>query len=187
MSAAQRSGCGLVLDLLGCFVPAHPLSNHGPCLPAERLGRGLDRHLDRFDLKGDVETCAGDGLGRPQLGDLAQVALDGVAEPPIRPEHGRQPIKADGAVAVLAQRIVRKQAQGVTKVLAVDLPDLELGQQQVGQDDGGIRAAELSLFQPSSQPRHLDGRALRTSSRLMPSSRRGLSHPPARTPGLSPG
>ena len=88
------------------------------------------------------KRASGTGSAAARSAISAEVPFGCVAEAPIGTEHGRYSVEADRIVAIHAERMIRQQAQGVTEILAVDLPDLELGQEQVRERDRRLGAIE---------------------------------------------
>ena len=122
----------------------------GPA-PSSRaiFGRAVDRRQERADLgrrrrMGRIRRPASSATSSA-IGP--EVALDRVAEAPVRPEHDRIRTRSIGAGApsrpgaadarpTLASGWSASRQAASPRSFAVHLPDLELGQQQVGQVEG---------------------------------------------------
>ena len=118
-------------------------SAHGP---ASRATCGHRRSLEqrlRLARPGRIWRT-GMGLRSPaKSATLAQVALRRVAQPPVGAEvsAGSGSGRSTRGRRRICQRPIGEQADRIAQVLLVDLPDLEFGQEQVGQVEGraGVR------------------------------------------------
>src|SRR5438445_13210165 len=138
-----------VTDLLGLLIPGHPLPHPRAKPPLRRLRGCLDRLAERLQLSRRVEPkrTARVELIRLQLRSdvppqAAQVARDRLVPTPIRRGEPRVPPHVDRGPPVGAfpssigrgrEGVRREEDQGVEQVLVVDLHDLELRQEELGE------------------------------------------------------
>ena len=97
-------------------------------------------------MVGGIESRSFERPGEGEVPHPSQVALDGVAQPPVRAAKRGDAPKVD-RLRVLgrgAEGVIGQQADDVAKVLLVDLPDLQLGEQQVCEIHGCRRAAQAT-------------------------------------------
>jgi peptidoglycan/LPS O-acetylase OafA/YrhL len=101
----------LVADFLRGLVPAHALADPAAHPPGPGLRRLVDRLAQPGDRSGHVPRGARDRPLGPLAGELAQVPLAGVAEPPVRAEHRTDPGQADRlGIGIVAERMIGEQA-----------------------------------------------------------------------------
>src|SRR5439155_15209597 len=139
-------------DLLGQLVPLKAVSDLSPQPPLERLRAGFDDSPQLLHARAHQVTVDLDLVeGRQELLD---VQLQGAVKAPVVGGEVRDVRRIDGVIVARGDAVVEEQGDRVHQILAVDLVDLKLAQQQVGR--AAARTVEVQSVAEVDDVRHLE-------------------------------
>src|SRR5215467_12687484 len=135
----HRAGALLTVDVLDVLVPLDPAADPGAQLPSLGLRRPLDRVIELAEAAADA---VGHILGkrRPvteRFRELLQVRPRGVVKTPVLAHDVGDVAAVDHALPARPKAVLGQQDDAVDEVVGRELVDLQLGEQQVGDRDGG--------------------------------------------------
>src|ERR687897_2804120 len=137
---------GSSLHLFGQLVPSLAVPDLGPHLPAERFGFFFYALLQPLDALGDAPLALlRQVVAVNVLLEIREVGREGAPQAPVRGAKLGDLGTVYRVAVRLLDRVVVQQREGVTDVLLIELHDLELGEQQLGQRDrNGLECEPLA-------------------------------------------
>src|SRR5215218_9756127 len=127
---------GTTCDFFGQLVPAHAVPYLRAHLPAERLRLLLDALLQRPNAVGDAPFAVFLQVVAPHVAaESVEVRGEGAPQTPVGRAELRDVLGVHRVPVGVLYRVVVQQSQRVPDILLVELDDLQLGEQQLGQRD----------------------------------------------------